>query len=128
MSTEQKTQPHCCKTEKCQGKKYHGWSLNCRFCKNDIFVECLRNRETPRTKDLLHFFGLMNKTPNGNGGFKWEPDNTNPNNVSTFNHMFNVDSPFGIICDVCMTKFIGHQNNQMKMEKMGRFHIRRMQP
>lgn len=111
MSTHQNTQPHCCKTEKCEGKRYHSWALNCRFCKNDIFVECLRNQDGLRTKELLVFFGLMNKTQNENGSFNWETNNTNPNKVSTFIHMFNVDSPFGITCNVCFNKLAGRQNS-----------------
>ena len=74
-------------------------------------MECLRNRDKLRTKELLHFFGLMTKTSNERGGFNWGLDNTDPNKLSTFNHIFNVDSPFGIVCDVCITKFTGQQNN-----------------
>lgn len=85
--------------------------MNCRFCRNKIFMECLRNRDTLRTKELLHFFGLMTKTPNEKGILNWGLDNTNPNKLSAFFHMFNVDSPFGIVCDVCITKFTGQQNN-----------------
>ena len=110
--TDEQIEPHCCETRECQGLKYHQWSLNCRFCKNKIFIECLRNRDTFRTKELLLSFGLMCKQTNPDGSTKWLRDDTDPDKLSTFNHIFNVDSPFGIVCDICFTKFSSPQNNQ----------------
>ncbi|XP_053989868.1 myb-like protein I, partial [Hylaeus volcanicus] len=101
MST---TQPHCCGKHDCKGLRYNGWSLNCRFCKEKIIVECLRNRDELRTKELLYVFGLMSKKQTDSGGFKWEVLENDPNRTAAFSQMFNVDSPFGITCESCVEK------------------------
>ena len=105
------TQPHCCETNKWEGKRYNKLFLNCRFCKKKIFVECLRRRDELRTKELLIVFGLMTKTTETDGSYKWEVLPENPNKTAAFNQMFNVDSPFGIICEACVLKFTTQQGN-----------------
>ncbi|XP_055306710.1 uncharacterized protein LOC129571002, partial [Sitodiplosis mosellana] len=102
MST---TQPHSCETNNCNGSRYYGWSLNCRFCGKKIFVECLRQLDELRTKELLHAFELMSKTVRSDGTFEWKILSDKPSKYSEFLQMFSADSIFGITCHCCATKF-----------------------
>lgn len=102
MST---TEIHCCETKNCNGSKYMNCSLNCRFCKKKIYIECLRNRDESRTKQLLLVFGLMSKTLMSDGDYQWQILSSNPTKLAEFFQMFNVDSSFGVTCDVCDQKF-----------------------
>lgn len=103
-------EPHCCETKNCTGEKYRGWSLNCKFCHKKIFVECLRSKDELRTKNLLLLFGLLSKTPNIDGSSNWTIASDDPNRTAAFCQMFNVDSPFGITCDMCTNKYTQQQS------------------
>jgi len=106
-------QPHCCETKGCQGKVYNGWFLNCRFCQKKIVVECLRFKDELRTKQLLTVFGLMKKSLHTDGTYKYTILAEDPNNTAAFSTMFNVDSPFGITCEVCINKFTQQHTRSM---------------
>lgn len=96
---------HCCETNKCTGSVYNNWFLICRLCKKKSFIECLRNRDEMRTKELLRLFELMSFYTMSDGREVLKIDKPeNPNKVAAFSHMFNPDSPFGIVCDVCIHK------------------------
>lgn len=96
---------HCCETNKCDGSRYKNWSLNCRFCKKIIYVECLRERYETLTKELLCAFGLMIKTPQTDGSNKWEIVTNYLTHLPILNQVFNVDSPFAVTCEICANKF-----------------------
>lgn len=94
---------HCCVSNKCTGEVYGKWFLKCKFCKNPVFVECMRKRDA-LTKDVLMYFELGKF--NSSGTYNVITDNKEK--VDIFQKAFNIDSPFAITCEVCTGKFHRH--------------------
>jgi len=91
---------HCCVKSNCTGERYGKWSLNCKFCGNKIFIQCLRKRDE-FTKTILAAFGLGEFDSSGFFGVKTD----NPSGERVFYKAFNVQSPFAITCETCTEKF-----------------------
>lgn len=100
MSSDQT--PHCCSTNKCKGKTYFGWSLACRFCHNNIMIDCLRSQDESRTKTLLHLYGIIKKKSSADGTqYEIVKDEVN---FKILKGIFDPDSSFGLTCQVCSAK------------------------
>lgn len=95
---------HCCVTNNCTGETYLGWNFCCRFCHNEIMIECLRSQDESRTKTILQLFGLIKQVTLTNGSIGWEVVN-NPESFSMLKKIFNENSPFGLACQRCAAKF-----------------------
>lgn len=98
---------HCCVRDKCTGGKYGEVSMNCMFCKNVVFLQCMRNRDELITKDLMIAFDIGAYEEDGTFIIKI----VDFDKVARFNKIFNVDSPFAITCDVRASK---HKNASIK--------------
>lgn len=109
MTTSMLTQPqpqfHCCEANKCLGSRYHELFLRCRCCKKKMMIECLRNRDSARTRTILNMFDIIRKSENDNGTHNWVILDHNPNKSNAFCEMFNGDSLFGFTCEICSHKF-----------------------
>lgn len=91
---------HCCVSNKCTGTIYGELVLNCKFCKNRIFLQCMRNRDEG-VKSILMAFGLGTYNSTGRYGI----DISDTDKIATFYKLFSVDSPFAVTCEVCADKF-----------------------
>lgn len=111
---------HCCEKGKCKSERYMDWSLNCRICKNIIYIQCLREQDELRTKKILTLFKLMQLDTEDNA---YRVDIANQNDIVAFNEMFNVDSIFGIICNGCHFKY--NKKQQKKDDGSGSNQIER---
>lgn len=69
------------------------------------------------TKQLLEYFGLMVKDTEGFLGFPSD-FNKRIHEMSFFNSVFNVDSPFGVSCEACDAKFRQHINSATPEEEI----------
>lgn len=90
---------HCCVTNKCTGSKYNNWYFECKFCKNPVFVQCMRNRDA-EVKTVLLAFGLARI--NSKNEYVLLDDSKS---VSTLMACFKTDSAFSITCELCSDKF-----------------------
>lgn len=95
---------HCCLTNNCTGETYFGWNLSCRFCNNKIMIECLRDQDETRMKNILHLFGLIEKVTSSDR-VSWEIVNSQ-SSFAVLSKIFAPDSPFGITCQICAAKIV----------------------
>lgn len=95
------TEIHCCVLNKCTGSKYAKWFIQCKFCNNPVFIECMRNRND-LVKSILVGFSLARVE---NDTLVIQSSSSNRKMVKGFMSCFDVNSPFGITCEVCTDKF-----------------------
>lgn len=93
------TEIHCCVTNKCTGPIYCNWYLDCKFCKNPVFIECMRQRDE-QVKTVLLAWGLARINSKGEYLLLEEPSS-----VAKFMKCFQQESAFSITCEVCSDKF-----------------------
>lgn len=92
---------HCCLLNECKGDIYGNWFLNCKFCKNPVYIQCMRDRDVG-VKAILLAFGLAKY--NSKGEYLIIAGDTDK--VATFMGCFNGESSFSITCEVCRNKFL----------------------
>lgn len=94
------TEIHCCLSNKCTGEIYAGLFLDCKFCGNPIFIQCMRARDT-EVKAILLAFGLAKFNSNGH----FVVISGDSDRETTFMNCFKPESAFSVSCEVCTDRF-----------------------
>lgn len=93
---------HCCVKKKCTGINYGEIYLNCSFCQNPIYIECMKKRTIGNlVLEILVMFGLAVKK----GIEKYDIEFDDIVKVNLFKSYFSQDSPFAVHCYTCSNKF-----------------------
>lgn len=99
---------HCCSKYKCTGENYGEIFLNCSFCQNPIFIQCMR-KKYENTKNILAMFGLAKKHKNGSFDLLFE----DTEKTNFFKACFSENSPFAVHCDVCANNFKKEKDDEI---------------